>query len=193
MSLLWAALTVALLHTLLPVHWLPYVTVARANGWPVARLVGTTAAGTLIHLLSTAALTTIALVASYGASHALGHMLERAGAGLVLILGLLYMCLPARVAQLSDRLTWLLAVGVGIQPCIELIPLMLIAAMSGPAATVLVGATWAATTAVLALSLALCGYWGIGLGWTQRLAAYGNVITGLVLLLSGLGLFWHAH
>ena len=193
LGLLGAALSVAVLHTLLPAHWLPYVTVARSNGWPAARLMGLTLAGTLIHLVSTALLTAIALVLSYGASHTLGHTLERAGAGLLLILAVLYFFLPARIERWSERLTWLLAIGVGIQPCIELVPLMLVAAASGPTATVVVGATWAFVTIALSLALALCGYWGITLGWTRRLATYAYPITGLVLFLSGAGLFMHAH
>lgn len=193
MNLFWAALSVAVLHTLLPVHWLPYVTVARSNGWPVARLMGMTLAGTLIHLASTAVLTATALVLSYGASHAVGHTLERAGAGLLLILAVLYFCLPAKVERWSNRVSWFLAVGVGIQPCVELVPLILVAAMSGPAVTALVGATWAATTLSLSLVLVLCGYWGLGSGWTRWFARYAYVVTGLVLLLSGVGLFLHAH
>jgi nickel/cobalt exporter len=193
LSLYWAALSVALLHTLLPVHWLPYVTVARSNGWPMSRLIGLTLAGTLIHLASTAVLTAIALLLSYGASHAVGHTLERAGAGVLLLLAMLYCFLPAKVRRWNDRLTWFLAVGVGIQPCVELVPLVLVAAIAGPAATVAVGATWAATTVLLSLVLVLCGYWGMTLGWTKWLATRAYVITGLVLFLSALGLLWHTH
>jgi nickel/cobalt exporter len=193
LSLVWAALSVAMLHTLLPVHWLPYVTVARSNGWNVVRLLGLTLAGTLVHLLSTTALTAIALLLSYGASHTVGHTMERAGAGVMVVLAMFYLLLPAKVKRWSDRMTWFLAVGVGIQPCIELVPLVLVAAISGPAATALVGATWAVTTILLSLALVLCAYWGITLGWTRWFARYAYVITGLVLGLSAAGLFFHAH
>lgn len=193
MALFSAALSVALLHTLLPMHWLPYVTVARSNGWNVARLIVMTLVGTLIHLISTAALTSVALLLSYGASHTIGHATERAGAGVMVLLAVLYLCLPAMVRRWSDRLTWILAVGVGIQPCVELVPLILVAAISGPAATVLVGVTWAVTTTALSLALVLCAYWGITLGWTKWLSRYAYPTTGLVLLLSAGALFLHSH
>jgi nickel/cobalt exporter len=193
LSLIWAALIVATLHALLPMHWLPYVTVATTNKSSVARLLGMTVMGTLIHLASTAALTALALLLSFGTTHTIGHGMERAGGLVLVLLALLYLFLPARVAQLGDRVTWFLAVGVGIQPCVELVPLILVAALSGPTVTALVGAIWAATTMVISLALVLCGYWSFKLGWIRSLGAYAHLLTGGVLLLCAAGLFWHTH
>lgn len=193
MSLFWAALSVATLHALLPVHWLPYVTVARSKGWPVRRLIIMNLLGTFIHLASTIAITALAFLLSYATTHRAGHAMEWAGAALLLMLATLYLFFPAKVEQWSGKLSWMLAVGVGIQPCIELIPLMLVAAISGTAATLIVGATWAITTIALSLVLVVSAYYGLTLGWTKRLQPYAYVITGLVLLVSGGALFWHAH
>jgi nickel/cobalt exporter len=191
--LAWAAVSVAILHTILPVHWLPYVTVAKANGWSLLRALGVTAVGMLIHLASTFVITLLALLLSHGLTHTTSHVMERAGAVVLIALALLYLLFPARLQRWYARVGWFLAVGVGIQPCVELVPLMVVAAAVGTSSALLVGGAWTITTFALSLLLVAGGMWGIGTGWAAWAGKYGYVITGVVLLISGASALVHTH
>lgn len=191
MTFLWAAFSIAALHTLLPSHWLPYVSVAKANRWPLARLWGVTLGGMLLHLLSTAILLAMGLLLSYGLSHTAGHAAERVGGALLLVMALLYLLLGRKIVRWQGRMAWLLAVGVGIQPCVEVIPLLLAAAATGVRETILVGVTWAITTLLFSFGLVTAAYWGIKLGWARLSLDQARWVTGLVLLLAGLSILLH--
>jgi hypothetical protein len=193
MAYLWAALSVAALHTLLPVHWLPYVVMGKENGWGLPRLLRMVVGGTLVHLASTFALTAVTAFISFGLSHVAGHAMERAGALLLVGLSALYLAAPEWLDRWKARLGWFLAFGVGIQPCVELIPLMLAAATVGTMATVLVGTTWAVTTLCLTVMLVIAGFLGLPWQWTSRVQRFSRFIVGLLLLLSGSMTLLHTH
>lgn len=193
MAFVWAALGTALLHTLSPAHWLPYVAVGKTNRWLLARLLWVALGGIALHLVSTGVLLLLALLVNYGLSHVAGHALERVGAGLLLLLGLGHLVLPQHLARWSERMGWALAVSVGIQPCIEVIPLMLIAAASGVAATLVTGITWAVTTFTVSLVLVAIGYRGLQGAWVERALRGTRWILGGVLLLSGILALLHTH
>ncbi len=53
LSVLLSTFTVALLHPLIPSHWLCFVVVGRAQGWGVRKTLGVAAVAGLLHVLST--------------------------------------------------------------------------------------------------------------------------------------------
>jgi nickel/cobalt exporter len=192
-AFLWAALSVAVFHTLLPPHWLPYVAAAKSNRWTYPRLLLFTLIGTVVHLASTLALTALALLLSYGLSHFAGHVMERIGAYLLILLSMMYFFIPQRLDRWSASMNWVLAVGVGIQPCIEFIPLMLVATAAGTVATMVVGFTWAVTTLVISLALVTAGFWGLPWTWTERTQTYARWVAGILMLVSAILSLMHTH
>lgn len=193
MAYLWAALGIATLHGLSPGHWLPYVVAARANGWHTARLVAMTVGGTLLHLTATFLLTALALLLSYGLSHLAGHALQWLGGGLLILLGLAYCFRPEQLAAWSARGSWLLLVGIGIQPCAEVIPLLIAAALAGPAPLLLAAGTFAVTTLLLVPVLVIVASLGLAPLLIERHTRLLNGLTGGVLLLAGLLSLQHTH
>jgi len=188
-----AALGIALVHGLSPAHWLPYVAAARANGWTATRLGVMTLGGTLLHLVATFTLTLLALLLSYGTGHLAGDAVTRAGGALLILLALAYLLAPDALARWSGRAGWLLLVAVGVQPCVEVIPLLLVAAVAGSTALVLAAGTFAATTLLLVPGFALAGFWGFQRTLTARTDRLARQLAGLILLLAGLLSLYHSH
>ncbi len=83
--------TIALLHTMLPSHWLCFVLVGRAQGWPRPKIPGVTAAAGAVHVVTTVPLGIAR--AALGRTLIEEHherLLERASAFILIALGALY-------------------------------------------------------------------------------------------------------
>lgn len=193
MAFAWAAFGVAFFHTILPVHWLPYVAAARADRWTWSRLLKVTAAGTAVHLASTALLTLLVVLLSHGLARFAGQTGLMAGSLLLILLALAYLLAPAWLERRNRQMAWLLAAGVGIQPCAELIPVLLIASTGGPMAVVAAAATWAATVPVVSLALVSAGFWGLRWNGLDRAMPFVRAGAGCTILISGILSLWHGH
>ena len=80
----------ALFHTLIPDHWLPFVLVARSQGWSLSKTFWTTLLSAVFHVTLSLGLGVVALFLGREFTTAIGEHLERfAGFGL-LFFGLVY-------------------------------------------------------------------------------------------------------
>jgi hypothetical protein len=89
MAPLLGVFTFALLHTLIPSHWLCFVVVGRAHGWKIRKTLAVAGGAGLLHVVST-----VAIGAAGGAlvkSLAHIHTLEQIGAWTLLGLGGVYL------------------------------------------------------------------------------------------------------
>ena len=84
--------TVALLHTLIPSHWLCFVVVGRAHGWSTPKTLSITALAATLHVISTVALG-IAGAKLLGSAFEEPEGFARASALLLIGLGVLYLAL----------------------------------------------------------------------------------------------------
>ncbi len=89
-ALLSVAVSTALLHTLIPDHWLPFVLIGRARGWSARTTAAISGLSALIHVALSIALGLAALVVGLSAAGAVGATLERAGPWLLVGFGLAY-------------------------------------------------------------------------------------------------------
>lgn len=89
-ALLSVALSTALLHTLIPDHWLPFVLIGRAQSWSVATTVAVSGVSAAIHVLLSLTLSLAALWLGATAAGAVGGTLERVGAWLLVVFGAAY-------------------------------------------------------------------------------------------------------
>ncbi len=82
----------AALHTLIPDHWLPFVLVARSEGWDARKTATLTAAAAALHVAVSIALGLSAHFLARGAEAAagIGESIERLSAALLALFGLLY-------------------------------------------------------------------------------------------------------
>ena len=188
--------TIALLHTLIPSHWLCFVLVGRAQGWPRAKILGVTAAAGAIHVITTVSLG-VAL-AALGRSLMEEHherVLERASAFILIALGALYLgshLLHAGHHHEHDRVisqkaaVAALVFSLVLSPCSASIPLLILAtASAGWTAMALIAGVLMVTT--VGVMLLMVGLTSLGIERLQFtfFDRYEKVIVGFVLC--GLG------
>lgn len=202
-ALAFAALTLGVLHTLAPDHWLPFAAVGRARRWSVRRTGAVTLLAGLGHVTVSAILGLSAL--RFGIA-----VLERWGDRLTSLAGLLLLAfgagygiwglyrathrrLPglggageAATPGLSSRGTVTsLFVLFALDPCVPLIPLVVAAAALGPVAAVTVIAVYAAATLSTMTLLAVTARTGAGVLRAPWLDRWGHAAAGALILLVG--------
>ena len=193
-ALLWT-FTIALLHTLIPSHWLCFVLVGRAHQWPRRKILGVTAAAGFIHAASTV---TLGIVLSLLGQRLMEHhkeLLERASAIVLIGLGALYFLshlLHAGHHHQHDRVitprTAVLALvfSLALSPCSASIPLLILAcASAGWVAVGLIAAVLLVTT--VGVMLLMVGLTLLGVERLQYTAfdRYEKLIVGSVLIVLG--------
>ena len=196
---LFFAFTVALLHTLIPSHWLCFVVVGKAQRWRLSKTLAVTAAAATLHVLSTIALG-IAIIVVGGRFMKDDH-LEKLSAVFLIGFGALYLLLhvihaghrhekdaaiPEKVAILSLLLT------VAVSPCSGAIPLLVAQAGQGKMIA-LVSAVLLLTT--LGNMLVLVGLTSLGieklkLDFVER---YEKLLVGGVLCALGIAVLVVPH
>lgn len=183
-----AAVWVAMGHAVLPQHWLPYAAAGRERWWPLGRVLRFALAGTAVHLVSTAVIGGLSLLLSFGLVHSLGHDLGRLGGWLVLAMGLLYLLPARRVRRALRPASLLMAAAIGMEPCTDVIPLLLLASLTGVAAVLTVAAVWLAVTVLTALVLVAVAYRSLAaLDWLTPQRAR-HVAAALLLMCGALAL-----
>jgi hypothetical protein len=89
-ALMSVAVATALLHTLIPDHWLPFVLIGNARGWGAGTTMTVSGVSALIHVGLSIVLGIVALAIGKVAASAVGETLERSGAGLLVVFGVGY-------------------------------------------------------------------------------------------------------
>ena len=231
-ALVTTAAATALLHTLIPDHWLPFVLIGRARGWSVSTVFFASGLAALIHAGLSVLLGVVALSIGVATMQAVGETLEKVGGILLILFGLGYAAWawtkgghfhpggalvhadgagagcpgdegpgnPQHLHYHADdgligaRGGWGalgLAVIVGLNPCVLVLPIMIAGVARGTATVVLVAAAYTVPAVVLMVGLSVLG---VGIGWRIRLpsaARYAELGSGLLIALLGL-LFWLA-
>lgn len=222
-----AAAGTALLHTLIPDHWLPFVLVGRARRWSLATVALVSGLAAAIHAALSILLGVVALRLGIAAVEAIGETLERAGSWLLLAFGASYAvwgwlkgghfhpggelvhkldsaCSGAEGPDHPQHLhyhadggliearggfsAWGLAVIVGLNPCVLVLPIFFAGFDLGPAALGLVALAYALPAAALMVGLSVLG---VRVGFGRRLpgvARYAESLSGLLIAL--LGVVW---
>lgn len=80
----------AIIHTLIPDHWLPFVLVARARKWSLKKALWGAGLSNLFHVALTATLGMVALVVGLQLSRAIGEAMEQVAGVLLVLFGLGY-------------------------------------------------------------------------------------------------------
>jgi nickel/cobalt transporter (NicO) family protein len=215
LALVATTVATAVVHTLIPDHWLPFVLVARAEAWTIRRTVTLTAASGLLHVTLSIALGLVIVIAGRGAAGAVTGLGERLGSlsgWMMLTFGLCYMGWflmrgghvhsfgihphhhpedhepPGRLGvRLKDLSGYTLAFVVGFNPCILLIPLVLGAAQLSALTLVAVSVAFAISTIASMVLVTLAGLHGTSRLTSPFLTRYGEALSGALIALTGLG------
>lgn len=215
LALVFTTIATAVVHTLIPDHWLPFVLVSRVEGWTQRRTIALTAASALMHVTLSIALGLGIVAAGRGAIHAvdgLNSRLERLSGWMLVTFGLCYMAwfllrgghahsfgihphhnpqdteTPLGVkSRLKDLSGYTLTFVVGFNPCILLIPLVLMAAEMSVATLVAVSLAFALSTICSMVVVTLVGLHGTSRLTSPFLTRYGEAFSGGLIALTGLG------
>lgn len=208
----------AIVHTLIPDHWLPFVLVSRAEAWTVRRTVTLVAVSGLLHVTLSILLGLVPPLVGLGADAALGgldEVLEATSAYLLIVFGLGYMTWfllkgghvhsfgihphhnpqdpePPKLlgVRLKDLSGYTLAFIVGFNPCILVIPSFYGAAQMSALTLVAVAAAFAVSTVVSMVAVTLLGLRGTLQLTSPFLTRYGEAFSGGLIALTGLVLLF---
>lgn len=200
-SVLIAVFTIALIHAVLPHHWIPFALVGKSQGWSLYRTLGVTTISSLGHSVVTIAMgIMVALLGFHIARHAEGMEIVT---GIVLVaMGLVYVFMPDRHVHehgpvdpaISDRAAALsLFTMVTLSPCVELLPMFLVASKFSWPDIALLGVVLAAANAVGMVLLTALAYKGVQWLRLERLEHHERTVVGSTLLIIGIGLILYSY
>lgn len=192
----------AITHSLVPDHWVPYVVVARAHHWSRRRTIGMAAIGAAAHLVSTGAVGLV-LGLFYQGVLGRGKMVEDLTGLLVVGIGAWFLLRGLARAR-SGRThgdfcghgerhrtgrpdSFLLGAVFGLRPCVEALPIFLMAAAKGFAVAAAAILGWAAASILGMIAVVYIGraqLERLRLGWLE---AYAEALAGLTIVIVGLG------
>jgi len=204
MGLLALAFSNALLHALIPSHWLSFAVIGRANRWPLRTTLGVTALAGGGHVLFTAVLgVLVALLGKELARH-ISPFVEHAGAAAALILlGIYFLVrglqhkgcqhpghhhegdMPADFEKVAaPGHVAALVMGMTLSPCLDLLSIYMAAALFPWPVIGAVSIVLAVTTLSCMLALVwltILGLQRIRFDWLER--NEGFVVAGVLLTL----------
>jgi ABC-type nickel/cobalt efflux system permease component RcnA len=217
----------ALLHTLIPDHWLPFVLIGRAREWSGRTIFLISSLSALVHVVLSICLGLLTLHIGLSAAETIGESMHHAGAILLIVFGLVYAIWawrkgghfhpggkllhghdesdtcdgseghanPEHLHYHADdglirgRGGWSaiwLALIVGANPCILILPVMLATAGRGRLVFWMVVLAYSLPTMILTVGLSVLGVAG-GRRFRVPLAAkYMEAASGLLIALLGL-------
>lgn len=225
--LLMTASGTAVVHTLIPDHWLPFVLIGRARNWSARTTAVVSAVSALIHVGLSVVLGLLTLGLGVAASEVIGQPLARAAGLLLVLFGLIYALwawrkgghfhpgggllhqdgqrptcdgqegdadpehqyFHADVDLIRSRGKWTglwLALIIGANPCVLLIPIMLIAAEQGSTMIALVSVAYAGPTVLLMVGLSVLGVAGTRRIRLPGAARHMEMASGLLIMFLGL-------
>jgi ABC-type nickel/cobalt efflux system permease component RcnA len=224
--LLGTTIGTALLHTLIPDHWLPFVLAGRARGWGAGFTALISGSSALIHTLGSLLLALCAGYLGREAATALGETLETTSGFLLILFGLIYAGWSwkkgghfhpggelfhgrdqheshhgercdgdpeHRYYQVDEGLirgkngtgAWTLAMIIGINPCILILPVILASVEQGPGTVGLVASAYAGTTCILMVGLSVLGVIGTRRIVPPMIARHIEMVSGLLIAATG--------
>lgn len=214
LALVLTTIVTALVHTLIPDHWLPFVLVSRAERWTTRRTVLMIVASASLHVLLSIALGLAVVAAERGASRVMvgvGERLESLTGWLLLVFGLSYMGWfllrgghihsfgvhphhspqdpePAETRRglLKGLSGYALTFIVGFNPCILVVPCLYGAARMSTLTLVAVALSFAVSTIGSMVAVTLLGLKGTARLTSPFLTRYGEAFSGALIALVGL-------
>ena len=203
-QLIVGSLTLSLLHALIPSHWLPFVSIGKAERWGLRQTLTVTALAGLAHTLSTTLLGVLVGLAGWQLAGNYRQFSEQAVPLLLTALGLWYLMQHLRHRHGHDHLDvkatvqnrsfgmllLSLVTAMFLSPCLEIEAYFLSAGAKGWAAVMLVALIYNIVTLSGMLGMVLVARRGFQRMDTHWFEYRENLITGLTLLgLAMLNLF----
>lgn len=193
--LLVSTATIAFVHALAPDHWVPFVSIGRAQKWSTRKLLGVTLLSGCGHVISSIVIGMLGLMLGLGLSKLEAWESRRAeiagalllGFGIVYtIWGLMHARRHNHALPPKNSVTlWTLFAIFVLGPCEPLIPLMFLAATHSTLAVILATVLFGVITLVMMMGQAWLVYAGVGFARFKKMEHYGHALAGAVIVLTG--------
>ena len=197
-SLLAGTFVLALVHALIPNHWLPLVAVARAEQWKVRDVTTVTLLSATAHVLGTVALGLVLGFIGKELKEEYGHAINVAASVLLIIFGLIYYTvnLPhhhhssqkdvAQYKRSKRRWIMIFIIMMFLSPCLEVESLFLSAGAYGMGTVTLLSIVYAIVSISGILVLVTLGHRGVNLLSAHFIEHNEKRISGIVLIVVGI-------
>jgi nickel/cobalt transporter (NicO) family protein len=192
----------ALVHALIPNHWLPLVAVARAEKWKWKDVSSITFFAAAAHVLGTVALGLVLGFIGKELKEQYGHTINLASSVLLIVFGLIYYTvnLPHHhhssqkdvAGYKRSRRKWILIfiIMMFLSPCLEVESLFLSAGAYGMGLVTLLSLIYAVVSITGIMILVTLGYRGTELLSAHFIEHNEKKISGIVLILVGIVSFF---
>lgn len=187
-----ATAAVAVLHTLVPDHYLPISMLAQARGWSTRKTIGVTMLAGSGHILASLVIGVLAVFVSAGFSASLASRTETIAKALLIGFGLLYTVLSLSRREhahnyFRDGVSIpALVLIMSLMPCIPAVPIFISASLINPWVAVLSMLVFSFFTISTMLAMVLVTLAPDRLGLIPpRIKGNLDVISGLVILITG--------
>ena len=201
-SLVAGTFILALIHALIPNHWLPLVAVARAENWKIRDITTVTFISATAHVLGTVALGLVLGMIGKELAEQYGHAINVAASILLIIFGLIYYTvnLPHHhhssqrdvVKYKRSKRKWILIFifMMFLSPCLEVESLFLSAGAFGMGTVTLLSVVYAMVSISGIMLLVNLGNKGVNLLPAQFIEHNEKRFSGAVLIAVGIVSFF---
>ena len=203
LSILAGAFLVSVAHAILPDHWLPLILISRAEKWSQAETLWITALVTIPHLVSTILLGLLVGLIGFRLSATYEALMEIVAPAMFVLIGLIYVYRNykaeghhhgADISSLDDRskrkVVALMATALFFSPCVPMGSYFFIVGTEGVTGLALVSIIYIVVTLGVLLLMVALGRRGVERIQWHFLEHNENLITGLVLIVLGLFIFF---
>jgi nickel/cobalt exporter len=205
LSFVLGALVVSLVHALMPDHWMPIVLISRTERWTDRETLWASILIVVPHMLSTIALGVLVGLVGFKLSEVYDMVMSIVAPVVFVSVGLGYIYLNFRRGhhhghgegspdELADqpkgRIISLLAVALFFSPCVPMGSYFFIAGSSGVYSLIYISATYVLVTVASILLLVYAGRKGVELLRWEFLEENERLVTGLVLLVLGILIYF---
>ena len=206
---LFGAFIISLLHGFIPSHWLPFLGLANKMGWSKSTTMRYTSMAAIAHALGTILIgLTIAILTRFSVStknlesvkRIAGFQFNTVGSGILILLGFWFLYRHHRhhhfhfpESEDKSQSKWVfgsILLALFLSPCMEIEAYFLTLAPMGWPTIVLLIVMYSSTTWLSMMGGVWIGYSGIKIGNSHKLEHNSGLITGIVMVLSGILLFF---
>lgn len=199
-ALILSAIGVGLVHSLAPDHWLPFASLAQAQGWSRKKLLVVSFLAGLGHVGSSFVLGVLGIVLGMGLVHLEGVESFRGNVAGFLLIGFGVAYALWGLKHIRDHhlhfhkgeivTFWTLMAIFVFGPCEPLIPLMFLAVQHGWSGIWLTTTAFSVTTVFMVMAQSMLAFMGLSLLPQRSLEKWSHVMAGGVIALTGLAVMF---
>jgi putative Mn2+ efflux pump MntP len=203
LSILVGAFLVSVAHAVLPDHWLPIILISRAEKWSQKETLWITTLITIPHMVSTILLGLLVGMIGFRLSATHEALMEIVAPSMFVMIGLIYVYRNYRaerhshgadISSLHDRskkaVVTFMATALFFSPCVPMGSYFLIVGAEGVAGLAFVSIIYVVVTLGILLIMVSLGRRGVERIQWPFLEHNENLITGIVLIILGLFVFF---